>query len=934
MNRLSVTLLLTVTSSEHMKSLTSDLQRLRQETWTANGERTRQFFFLKDSLDNLRHEIKDITTRVVNPDNNSIHRAMQPSEVEVLTTKVVNLSLSQQHFAKENAVIASLDFPHRIQRHEDIPEAHSDTFAWIFGRSEPSGSTKFVDWLERGEDVFWISGRPGSGKSTLMKFIDDSPSTRTHLTNWAGRKSIFIASHYFWSAGLPIQRSQEGLLRSLLYSLLSQIPKMIASACGERWIKSDVLTLYNHRWSHLELGDALRKAIQLRELPMKFAFFVDGLDEYEGDGSSISKLMLDLGRCPDVKLCVSSRPWNIFEDGFGRDPTRKLYVHESTQADIRRYAESRLSDHPRWLESSSSDVKLMESLASEITERAQGVFLWVILVIRLLREGITNYDSVADLWKRLESLPVDLEQFFRHILSSVESFYHEKMAGALLIALRAGDPLPLDIYSLHQDEYSDEDYALKLPMRLLEQDLEPLNSLTSRRLNGWCKGLVETRHKRVEFLHRTVRDFLRTGSMIAFLEEKAPRNFHPGLSLLKANVAWFKNSSYSAFVAQDLWSEKAGSLERKLGYVLRCAEGLNGENDCQNSCEALLDNIDCCMQKMFCSGQVRVIASQSHKAASSDNRLFFRKSVIMENLGSYLQRKLDKDPGYLKDFDQPPLSIVLNTWAQQVISKPSVDSVSRGLSKNCFQVLKLMLEYGEDINELMVEEFPNRTTTPWEEFVSFVLPDHNNKDVLIGVLESGIPYLLLSHGADLNACVSGLNACRSMHYDMSGNVPFWIGWLFQIFFLPYLWNYRDQYLQVLRTIFESKFSFKLMGISSPQNTISPSNLSLSESGICFWKHLCTGFAGLSLQNLSDQKSRFLTQVLVEFAKATKNEIRGWNMIVPHLRSLFPEAQLQDIFQALGKTGEQEAPKLRKRYRVPGEEVGHSHDTKKRKMMGD
>jgi len=31
--------------------------------------------------------------------------------------------------------------------------------------------SNFDDWLEHGKDIYWLTGKPSSGKSTLMKYI-------------------------------------------------------------------------------------------------------------------------------------------------------------------------------------------------------------------------------------------------------------------------------------------------------------------------------------------------------------------------------------------------------------------------------------------------------------------------------------------------------------------------------------------------------------------------------------------------------------------------------------------------------------------------------------------------------------------------------------------------------------------------------------------
>lgn len=45
-----------------------------------------------------------------------------------------------------------------------------------------------------------------------MKFISDHNKTRDALSCWAGEQKLFIASFYFWNAGVDMQKSQLGLL--------------------------------------------------------------------------------------------------------------------------------------------------------------------------------------------------------------------------------------------------------------------------------------------------------------------------------------------------------------------------------------------------------------------------------------------------------------------------------------------------------------------------------------------------------------------------------------------------------------------------------------------------------------------------------------------------------------------------------------------------
>lgn len=45
---------------------------------------------------------------------------------------------------------------------------------------------RLLHWLSSGDGIFHISGKLGSGKSTLMKYLCDHPQTRIELEKWAG----------------------------------------------------------------------------------------------------------------------------------------------------------------------------------------------------------------------------------------------------------------------------------------------------------------------------------------------------------------------------------------------------------------------------------------------------------------------------------------------------------------------------------------------------------------------------------------------------------------------------------------------------------------------------------------------------------------------------------------------------------------------------
>ncbi len=100
--------------------------------------------------------------------------------------------------------------------------------------------------------------------------------------------------------------------------------------------------------------------------------------------------------------------------------------------DIRQYVYDNFNNHQQLQKY--ADNKRYGHLIDEIVKRANGVFLWVTLVVRSLRRGLIYADTISDLERRLDSLPPDLETFFKQILDSVDPFYKSHATELLILA--------------------------------------------------------------------------------------------------------------------------------------------------------------------------------------------------------------------------------------------------------------------------------------------------------------------------------------------------------------------------------------------------------------------------------------------------------------------------------------------------------------------
>lgn len=123
-------------------------------------------------------------------------------------------------FWNNETILASISAPERDLRLETIDDRLENTLDWAYDDT----STGLTQWLQKGSGVFWIHGKPASGKSTLMKFLYTDPRTSEllHASSWKSGTRLITLSFFFHHRGTIVQRSFEGLLRSLVSQILGK----------------------------------------------------------------------------------------------------------------------------------------------------------------------------------------------------------------------------------------------------------------------------------------------------------------------------------------------------------------------------------------------------------------------------------------------------------------------------------------------------------------------------------------------------------------------------------------------------------------------------------------------------------------------------------------------------------------------------------------
>jgi hypothetical protein len=449
-----------------------------------------------------------------------------------------------QRIQLEDAILDSLGFPYMDTRYHGIEDAHKKTFNWIY---QPVGSeTKpwygFTEWLAYGDGIYWINGKAGSGKSTLMRYIYDDSRTSSLLNKWAGPSAdLIMAGFFFWKSGVPEQASQVGLLRSLLHTLLSRRREAIPEIFSEEWdkIKCRIQTgfpswSYEQRdlsWHPKKLERSLKRFFELM-VGSRICLFIDGLDEYNGDPADTIRLFKDIAS-PEVKICLSSRPWVEFHQAFKGLPSLRL--QDLTFDDIRLYVNDVLASDERFLALSEENPIQASTLVTEIVKKADGVFLWVKLVVKSLLEGLTCGDSITELRSRLAELPSDLAKLYAYMLDAIKP-RHRVEGSKYFEMMRAWHTFRMlpSFVTVRQNlralvlSFALEDESGTLtnshPRISTQIEMKRLVDRIDKRLKVCCAGLLEfldvdctevyedreiaAGNPQVWYIHRTASDFL------------------------------------------------------------------------------------------------------------------------------------------------------------------------------------------------------------------------------------------------------------------------------------------------------------------------------------------------------------------------------------------------------------------------------------------
>jgi len=170
-------------------------QQLLDSLANASNQDAAKFHRLQTSLDELRQ---------------GVHVSSIDQETKSSFRRLIGLHEDALSIGTRQRILRSLAFQDIHQRYEAVDDPHADTFRWIVEGTTPSNASRlgaqpkdlsdntdvlsmqavtrnrYSRWLRSPDGILHVSGKLGSGKSTLMKLLSQCSETMEGLQEWAG----------------------------------------------------------------------------------------------------------------------------------------------------------------------------------------------------------------------------------------------------------------------------------------------------------------------------------------------------------------------------------------------------------------------------------------------------------------------------------------------------------------------------------------------------------------------------------------------------------------------------------------------------------------------------------------------------------------------------------------------------------------------------
>ena len=415
-----------------------------------------------------------------------------------------------------------------------IRDGEKNSGEWILSDAQYRG------WRnEPGSALLWLQGNPGTGKSTLMKQIQN------RLSNENGLSKAVVASFYYSAREGKAEMSHTHMLQALLYQILVQeTEKTYPFFRSVFRVKREQM----QPWRFEEMQSIFISLSRSHIDSLKFYLLLDALDESDKEGISevISLFKEVITPKAKLKVLVASRPGPIISSRLAASKYY-LILEDKNKKDI----EEMIASSIGFLKT--SDRTTFEWISGYILSRARGVFLWVSLIVSdIKRLAVDDGWSEAELRAKVEALPASLVPYYRRITSLLARQEPAIVAeGIRMLRWVVYSERPLTI-----DEFRDAVATSHLgtlitfvisTSSLYDHRLKRLEHVPKRLMRN-CGELAEVKHPIertvessdvdpgdvVQLFHETVREFLKDPTRAAAPFDMKERLGHAEIAVVCA----------------------------------------------------------------------------------------------------------------------------------------------------------------------------------------------------------------------------------------------------------------------------------------------------------------------------------------------------------------------------------------------------------------
>lgn len=396
--------------------------------------------------------------------------------------------------------LKSLSFPEMHSRLSNVTVAAEGTLTWLV--EHPMHSA----WTKSDRGVLWIRGKPGSGKSTLMRRILERTEARLK-----DDKQALVLSFFFHRRGTELQKTPLGLYRALLHKIMAVAPESLAAMIATYKERTDTRGEAGEAWNweEDELRGYLREALGEVSRTHPVWLFIDALDEVDETDAldlimSSASLNDNLPTSTRFRFCFASRHYPVLAEDF---PVNICLEDEN------------LGDITKFVKTSCEKKLTTDKIPNLIIKRAAGIFMWARLVtervLKLKREGVEE----AEIEIKVHGVTSDLFDLYAEILAKLQDtasvrlfdwvcFAHTPLAPeVLLCAVEANIKVPEQTRASKPNE---PEQSTQMPRSHLARMQRRIGSLS-----GGLAEFVQTKTKdayrrpvtTVQFIHQSVQDF-------------------------------------------------------------------------------------------------------------------------------------------------------------------------------------------------------------------------------------------------------------------------------------------------------------------------------------------------------------------------------------------------------------------------------------------